>query len=205
MTHALSKNSANEGTRQTDVVETMTDAEEQSRNFEKDWTRRFEAMLAEVKYDYQKNLLEVDLLDQDKLEKVLTAFNERIVLCQHKFMEHLSMARGGVDNPHIKKIVVEVPPLDQTPKIVAWIIGGSPVATGIYGALRMSRKKLLKFVHKHPAVIIGGLVVVAGAYGVSHMWSKKQLKLIRKHLIDQFDEKIAPTLRDWAHDKIVAE
>ena len=207
MTHTLSKDSANEGIRQTEVVgtTTKTDAGDQSKDFEKDWTRRFEAILAELKYDYQKTLLEVNLLDRGILEKVVTIFNERIVLCQHKFMEPLSMARGGLDDPHIKKIVVEAPPRDRTAEIIAWIIGGLPVGAGLYGTLRTSIKKQIKFARKHPAVIIGGLVVVAGAYGVNHMSRKKQIESIRRHLIAQFDDKVAPALRDWARGKIVAE
>ena len=155
-----------------------------------------------LKYEYQKNLQEVDPLDRDALVEMLTFFNQRLVLFQHDFLELLVQSHVEVDDLHTQKFKVEAPPVDRKPEIAAWVIGGLPVGAGVYGALRMSWKKQCKFISKHPAVIIGGIVVVAGAYGFIHMTRKNQRKSSRNQLIAEFDEKIAPSLRAWAHGKI---
>lgn len=175
---------------------------DQSKGLENDLTRQFEGRLAMLKYEYQKNLQEVDPLDRDALVEMLTFFNQRLVIFQHEFLEDLARIRGGVDDPHIQEFEVKAPPLERKSEIIAWLIGGSPVAAGALGALRMSWKKQCKFISKHPAVIIGGIVVVAGAYGFIHMTRKNQRKSSRNQLIAEFDEKIAPSLRAWAHGKI---
>ena len=78
----------------------------------KDLTRQFEAMLSEVRYDYQKNLQEINALDKEALEKMLTVFSQRLIIFQHTFMERLSQARGGVGDPHTMEFVIETPHLD---------------------------------------------------------------------------------------------
>ena len=177
---------------------------DQSRCLVDDLPRQFESRLETLKYEYQKNLQEVDPLDRDALTKMLTSFNQLLVLFQHDFLELLVQSHVEVDDLHTQKFKVEAPPIDRKPKIAAWVIGGLPVGAGVYGALRMSWKKQCKFIRKHPAEIIGGLAVVAGAYGFIYMWQNKQRESIRKQLIAEFDEEIAPSLRDWAHGKIEA-
>jgi hypothetical protein len=56
-----------------------------------DVTRNFEASLAKLNYEYQKNLQEIDTIDRDALEKLLTVFNQRLFIFQHDFTEYLSI------------------------------------------------------------------------------------------------------------------
>ena len=87
-------------------------ADDLSDDWVKDLTRQFEAGLSEVKYEYQKNLQEINPLDEDALEKMLTVFSQRLVIFQHTFMERLSQARGGVGDPHTQEFMIEAPHLD---------------------------------------------------------------------------------------------
>ena len=179
-------------------------SDDQSKILVNDLTRQFEGGLAELKYEYKKNLLGVDPLDRDALAKMHTLFEQQLVIFQHKFLEHLVQARGGVDDPHTQELEIKAPSLDRKPEIAAWIIGGTPAAPGIYGALRMSWKNQCKFISKHPAVIIGGLVIMVGAYLFIHMRKNNQRKSIRNQLIAEFNKEIAPSLRAWARDMIEA-
>ena len=165
---------------------------DQSSILANDLTRQFEGGLAELKYEYQKRLQEVDPIDREAFAEVLTLFNQRLVIFQHTFLEHLVRAYGRVDDTHTQEFEVEAPPLDRKPEIAAWIIGG----LGSYGAW--------KILPKHPAGIIGGLVVVAGASIFTREWKNNKRKSVRKQLTVHFDEEIAPSLRAWAHDKIEA-
>ena len=86
-------------------------ADDLSDDLMKDLTRQFEAGLSEVKYEYQKNLQEINPLDKDALEKMLTVFSQRLVIFQHTFMERLSQTRGGVGDPQTQEFVIEIPHL----------------------------------------------------------------------------------------------
>ena len=150
--------------------------EELSKDLQNDLTRQFEAGLAKVKYEYQKNLQEMDPLDEEALEKMLTVFNQRLVIFQHEFMEYLSKVRAGSRgvNPYTEEFVIEAPPIERIPAIAAGAAGG----------------------------IAAGPVGVVVAIGMRIRMRRAQRKLIRKALIDKFDEDTAPKLRAWVHDKI---
>ena len=98
--------------------------QELSKDLINDLNRQFEAGLAKVKYEYQKNLQEADPLDRDALEKMLTVFNQRLVIFQHEFMDYLSKVRDGGVNPDTEEFVVEAPPIDRIPEIASSIIAG---------------------------------------------------------------------------------
>ena len=164
----------------------------------------FETNLAELKRSYQIRLQEVDPLDREKLEKMLTDFSQELVTFQHRFIGSFP---DGVDDPHIREFVIEEHPLlkivnNEIAKIFVWIIGGAAGAAGFYRAFSMKKKELRKFFRKHPVWIIGGAAGVAGFYRAFSMGKKELRKFFRKHYIVQFDEEIAPSLRAWAHDKI---
>ena len=181
-----------------------------------DVTRQFEAGLAKVKYEYQKNLQEVDPLDRDALEKMLTVFNQRLVIFQHEFMEYLSKVRGGV-NPHTQDFVVEPPPLSRIPELASSIIAGGgsallvaliPVGTTgwwLWATTLTAAASIGSAVGAPAGVVTAGIGIVVGAaggVGVALCMKKYRRKLIRKNLAATFDEEIAPQLRAWAHGKI---
>ena len=195
----------------------MTDA--LSKDMVNDLNRQFEAGLAKVKYEYQKNLQEMDPIDRDALEKMLTIFNQRLVIFQHEFMEYLSKVRGGVD-PNTKEFVVEPPPLDRTPEIASSIIAGGgsailvaiiPVGTTgwwIWATTLTAAASIGSAVGAPAGVVTGGIGIIVGAgvgVGIAISMRKYRRKLIRKNLIAKFDEDIAPPLRAWAHGKIRTE
>ena len=194
--------------------------EELSKNLINDLNRQFEAGLAKIKFEYQKNLQEVDPLDEEALEKMLTVFNQRLVIFQHEFMEYLSQVRDGV-NPDtkefvVKEFVVEEPPIDQISEIAAGILAGGysaflvaiiPVATkGWISITVVSAAAGIGGAIGAPAgVITAGTGVIVGAtLGVVLAITRKKYrrKLIRNALIDKYDKDIAPKLRVWARDKI---
>jgi len=179
-------------------------------------TRQFEGGLAKVKYEYQKNLQEVDPLDRDALEKMLTIFNQRLVIFQHEFMEYISKVRGGV-NPQTKEFVVEPPPLNRIPELASSIIAGGgsailvaliPVGTTgwwLWATTLTAAASIGSAVGAPAGVVTAGIGIVVGAaggVGVALCLKKYRRKLIRKNLITKFDDDIAPQLRAWAFGKI---
>ena len=181
-----------------------------------DLTRQFEAGLAKVKYEFQKNLQEVDPLNREALEKLLTVFNQRLIIFQHEFMEYLSKVRGGV-NPHTKQFVVEAPPLSRIPELASSIIAGGgsailvaliPVGTTgwwLWATTLTAAASIGSAIGAPAGVVTAGIGVVAGAVGgvgVALCMKKYRRKLIRKSLVAKFDKDIAQQLRAWAKGKI---
>ena len=190
--------------------------EELSKDLINDLNRQFESGLAKVKYEYQKNLQEVDPLDEEALEKMLTVFNQRLVIFQHEFMEYLSKVRDGV-NPHTEEFVVEAPPLDRIPEIAAGIIAGGysallvaiiPVVGmkwWIWSTVVSAAAGIGSVVGAPAGIVTAGTGVIVGAgmgVVVAIAMKKRRRKLIRKALMDKFDTDVAPKLRVWARDKI---
>jgi hypothetical protein len=189
---------------------------ELSKEMANDVTRQFEAGLAKVKYEYQKNLQEVDPLDRDALEKMLTVFNQRLVIFQHEFMEYLSKVRGGV-NPQTQDFAVETPPMNRIPELASSIIAGGgsailialiPVGTTgwwLWATTLTAAASIGSAVGAPAGLVTAGIGVVVGAaggVGVALCMKKHRRKLIRKNLAAKFDNEIAPQLRAWANGKI---
>ena len=59
-----------------------------------DLMRQFEAGLAKVRYELKKNLYEIDPLDKDRLNPLLSVFNDRLIIFQHEFLEFLARVKG---------------------------------------------------------------------------------------------------------------
>lgn len=192
---------------------------ELSKEMANDVTRQFEAGLAKVKYEYQKNLQEVDPLDRDALEKMLTVFNQRLVIFQHEFMEYLSKVCGGV-NPQTQEFVVEAPPINRIPELASSIIAGGgsailvaliPVGTTgvwLWATTLTAAASIGSAVGAPAGVATAGIGVVVGAacgVGVALCMKKYRRKLMRKNLVAKFDDVIAPQLRAWTHGKIAKE
>ena len=190
--------------------------QELSKDLANDLTRQFEAALASVRYEYEKNLQEVDPLDRDALEKRLSLFNQRLIIFQHEFMEYLSKVRGGV-NPQTHKFVVEVPPLSRIEELAASIIAGGgaailvaliPVGTTgfwLWATTITAAASIGSAIGATVGVVTAGIGVLVGtAVGVcvSFGMRKPRRKLIRKKLLSMFDEKITPQLRAWVEGKI---
>ena len=194
--------------------------QELSKDLINDLNREFEAGLAKVKYEYQKNLQEVDPLDRDALEKMLTVFNQRLVIFQHNFMDYLSKVRYGGVNPDTEEFVVEAPPIDRIPEIASSIIAGGggamivaliPVGTTgwwIWASTLTTAASIGSAVGAPAGIVTAGVGVVVGAgvgVGVAISMRKYRRKLVRKALITKFDEDIAPKLRILARDKILTD
>lgn len=203
----------------TDEKEDKPMTNELSAELADDMTRQFEGGLAKVKYEYQKNLQEIDPLDRDALEKMLTVFNQRLVIFQHEFMEYLSKVRGGV-NPHTQEFVVDAPPLSRIPELATSIIAGGsgailvaliPVGTTgwwLWATTLTAAASIGSAVGAPSGLVTAGIGIGIGAVGgvgVALFMKKYRRKLIRNKLIGKFDNDIAPQLRAWAHGKLATE
>lgn len=181
-----------------------------------DVTRQFESGLAKVKYEYQKNLQEIDPLKRAELEKMLTVFNQRLVIFQHEFMEYLSKVRGGV-NPKTQDFVVEAPPVNRIPELASSIIAGGgsailvaliPVGTSgwwIWATTLTAAAGIGSAIGAPAGIVTAGIgvgVAAAGGVGAALCMKKYRRRLIRKKLVAKFDDEIAPQLRAWANGKI---
>jgi hypothetical protein len=192
---------------------------ELSKDLTDDMTRQFEAGLAKVKYEYQKNIQEVDPLDRDSLEKMLSVFNQRLVIFQHEFMEYLSQVRGGVTS-QTQNFDVEAPPLNRIPELASSIIAGGgsailitliPIGTTgwwLWATTLTAAAGIGSAVGAPAGVVTAGVGIVAGAFGgvgVALCMKKYRRKLFRKNLVAKFDNDIATQLRAWAQGKIMTE
>lgn len=192
---------------------------ELSKEMKNDVTRQFEAGLAKVKYEYQKNLQEIDPLNRDALEKMLTVFNQRLIIFQHEFMEYLSKVHCGV-NPHTQEFVVDPPPLNRIPELASSIIAGGgsailvaliPIGTTgwwVWATSLTAAASIGSAVGAPAGIVTAGLGLVIGAgggVGVALCMKKYRRKLIRKTLISKFDTDITPQIRVWAHGKMATE
>lgn len=181
-----------------------------------DLERQFEAGLAKVKYEFNKNLNEADPLDTDSLEKTLSVFNQRLVIFQHEFLEYIARVRGGVAS-HTEEFKVEPPPKSRIPEIASSIVAGGgsailvaliPVGTSgwwIWASTVTVAAAIGSAVGAPVGLVTAGVGVLVGAaagVGAAICLKKYRRKLVREKLVEKFDKEISPKLRNWAHGKI---
>lgn len=183
-----------------------------------DVMRQFERGLATVKFEFQKNLQEIDPLDSDALKNMLKLFNQRLVIFQHDFLDYLAKVRGGV-NLHTEDFQFESIPVSRIPEIAASILAGSggailvaiiPVAqTGWWlWATTVTAAGAIGGAVGVPAGVatagVGILLGIGGGVVTVICLKSYRRRLIRQALEKKFDDDVAPSLRAWAKGKINA-
>lgn len=189
-----------------------------SKDVADDLTRQFEAGLAKVRYELQKNLNELDPLQKGRLQSMLDVFSQRLVIFQHDFLEYIARTRGGA-GAATHAFTFQAPDPEQIPEIASSLLAGATgslllvlIPAGTTGHLWWSASVGLG------AVIAGALgwpvwlVVVllsigggAGVFvGVRKALSSKRRSQIRGAVLTWFDTKVTPKLREWAQERIQA-
>jgi len=183
---------------------------------ETDLKRQFEAALSRVKFELEKNLTEIDPLDTEKLENMLQIFNQRLIIFQHEFLEHLARL-GSAKNNAVEEFKIETPPWDRIPEMAAAIIAGGaggiamaliPIGTtGFwFWASAVTAAAATGAALGVPAGIVtagAGIIIGAGAgVGTAIFLKSKRRKLLRQKILEMFDRDIAPKLREWVVLKI---
>lgn len=183
-----------------------------------DLLRQFDAGLAKVKYELQKNLNDLDPLDQERLNQMLSVFNQRLVVFQHEFLDYLARAQGGATS-RVEEFSVTTPSQDKIPELASAILAGGtgallvaliPVGTSGFWiwATTVTAAASAGAALGVPAgaVTAGAGVIVGAAAGVTMaiFMKSKRRALIRKVIMQKFDKEIAPKLREWALSHIQA-
>lgn len=177
--------------------------------------RDFDAGLSKLRYELAKNLAEIDVLKTERVENVLSVFNERIVVFQHDFLQMLAQLRGDAPNK-TRKLGIQASGASHAPAalgFVAGVVGGTSasgftVATATSGwwlwssTTAVSLSTLLAGVTGISAgVVTGGLAIgggIAGAFAVNKGVSSFMRKRIRKKIMSSFEDHLVPELTEWA-------
>lgn len=181
--------------------------------------RDFDSGLSKLRYELAKNLAEIDVLKTERVENVLSVFNERIVVFQHDFLQMLAQLRGDAPN-NTKKLTIQASGGSHAPAavgIAAGVAGGTlasgfTVATATSGwwlwssPTAVSLSTFLAGVTGLSAgVVTGGLAIgggLAGMLAVNKGVSSIMRKRIRTKIMSSFDEHVVSELKNWAAELI---
>ena len=189
--------------------------EQTSIDRESELKRQFEAALSRVKYELERNLSEIDLLNTEKLENMLQVFNQRLIIFQHEFIEHITRL-GNTTDSSTGEFRVEAPPWDRIPEIAAAILAGGaggiavaliPITTGfwLWASTVTAAAAAGAAIGVPVGVATAGVGIIVGAgVGVctALVLKKRRRKFIKKRILIVFDKDVAPKLREWAISRI---
>jgi len=85
-----------------------------------DMIRQFNAGLQRVKFELEKGLMELNPLDYARLANFVAVFNERLVVFQHEFLDHIAQIRGGAKDSTIH---VRVRACRSVHRVFGWLGG----------------------------------------------------------------------------------
>ncbi len=179
--------------------------------------RQFDAGIAKVKYELQKNLNDIDPLDIEKLEQMLSVFNQRLILFQHDYLNYVSQTRGKAGS-NVNTFNVNTPPLNKIPELAAALMAGGAgswvfalITITVPGGWMASATTTTLAASVGTALGVTGTVVTAGVgaiiglgvgLGTNYILKSKRRSYRRKFISDKFDNEIVPKLRDWAVSQI---
>ena len=181
-----------------------------------DMARQFDAGLAKIKYELQKNLNDIDPLDKERLSQLLSVFNQRLIVFQHEYLEYLARAKGMAES-RVEEFSVSTPSTDKIPELASAILAGGasaflvaliPVGTSgfWFWATTVTAAASAGAALGVPAGVVtaGAGVVVGGIAGIvaATLMKSKRRSLIRKVIMQRFDNEIVPKLRQWALNHI---
>jgi len=174
--------------------------------------RQFEQGLAELKHELLRNLNNSRPLNLDSASRLVDVFNARLVNFQHTFLSAVATCRGNV-NKKIADLAIHIP--ENSPQL-------NPTVAGVIAALVTWFAMTLLVVDysgifwRQPVTLAtklgeltglpGGFVAILAAVAVFCLvgrltagWEDRRLY---RSIIRQFDEIIAPELRNWARSVI---
>lgn len=182
-----------------------------SSDFEKELMFQFTVALHKIRYELEKNLSEIDVLNSKKLEGVVSLFNRRLIIFQSEFLQYLKDYNETVDKP------VFDPPFhteNEVAKLSAVVLGSSLAAAILLTTLVVSTSG---FWFWTTSVTLGGLIgakvgipagpatagvsiaVGAAVGGVTVVASRPmRRKMLKKMVLHAFDNKTSEQLQEWA-------
>jgi len=179
--------------------------------------RDFDGGISKLRYELAKNLAETDVLKKEKVENVVSVFNERLSVFQYDFLQMLEQLKGGAPNK-TNKYDLEAHSDSHVPKVVGGIAGfaagsilaGVTVTTITTGHLWWQSTQAVSLASwlagaagASVDVVSGGLTLgggIAGAVALNKGVSGMMRKRIRKKIMSEFDTAIVPKLREWASE-----
>ena len=177
--------------------------------------REFDSGVSKLRYELAKNLSETDVLKKDKVENVISVFNERLVVFQHDFLQMVAQMHGGAPN-RTKRYDLEAHGASHIPTVVGGFAGavaggaaaGMAVTTATTGMLWWSSTHAVSLATVLAGaagvsvdVVSGGLTLgggIAGAVALNKGVAGFMRKRIRKKIMSEFDTSIVPQLHEWA-------
>jgi len=176
-----------------------------------DATRQFEAGLAKVRYELQKNLHDLDPLEKGRLQSMLQVFGQRLVIFQHDFLEYLARIKGGAKNS-TEIFDCRTPEADQIPEIASALLAGAtgsillvvvPAATTghLWWTASIGLAAVIAAALHWPVWLVVAVLSIGGGgamfAGVKKALAEKRREKVRGAVLKWFDAEVTPKLRDW--------
>jgi hypothetical protein len=177
--------------------------------------RDFDSGISKLRYELAKNLAETDVLKKEKVENVVSVFNQRLTVFQHDFLQMLAQLRGGAPN-RTDEYNLDARSGSHIPTVVGCIAGAVAGSAAAGMAVTTASTGMLWWTSTHAVslatvlagaagvsvdVVSGGLTLgggIAGAIALNKGVAGIMRKRIRKKIMQDFDNSVVPRLRDWA-------
>ena len=178
--------------------------------------RQFEAGLANLRYELQKNLNEFDPLEKDRLKSMIEVFGQRLIIFQHDFLKYISLIKGGAEST-TEEFIFQIPETDQIPELAAGILAGStgsllliiiPAGTTghLWWATSIGLGAVIASALGWPVWLVVAVLSIGGGgvvyKGIKNLLAVKRRDKIRGAVVKWFDNDIAPKLREWCKLRI---
>lgn len=177
--------------------------------------RDFDCGISKLRYELAKNLAETDVLKKERVENVISVFNERLTVFQHDFLQMLAQMRGGAPN-RTERHTLDATSGSNVPIIVGGVAGAvaGSAAAGI--TVTTATTGMLWWTSTHAVTLAtvlagatgasvdfvsGGLTLgggIAGAVAVNKGLAGVMRKRVRNRIMAEFDNSIVPKLNAWA-------
>ena len=125
--------------------------------------RDFDSGISKLRYELAKNLAETDVLKKEKVENVISVFDERLTVFQHDFLHVLAQMRGGAPN-RTDKYSLDSASGSRVPTVVGGIAGAAAGGAVAGMAVTTATTGMLWWSSTHAVSLA---TVLAGAAGVS--------------------------------------
>ena len=181
---------------------------------EKELMCQFTSALQKLRYELEKNLSEIDVLNSNKLKNIVSLFNGRLAIFQSDFLQYL---KDYSENPNS----TFDPPLrseKEIQKLLAIIVGSSLASALVLSTLVVSTSGFLFWstsvtlgsaigaklgVPAGPATAGASVVVGAVAGGAAVVFSRPlRRRIIKDKILKTFDKETVVELKRWALERI---
>lgn len=181
---------------------------------EKELIFQFTSALQKLRYELEKNLSEIDVLNSNKLKSVISLFNGRLAIFQSDFLQYLK------DYSENSNIVFDSPLRSEKEiqKLLAIILGTSLASAILLSALVVAHTGFWIWttsvtlgaaigaklgIPAGPATAGVSVAIGTAAGGAAVVFSRPmRRRVIKRMVLRKFDKDTTETLKNWALERI---